>query len=201
MPSASPEEFEPLIGISPDDVEEVRLTVNGKPTAAVFTLGPLPGAVWHRLKSERAVLRQKYIALAISRLKAEGLEPLEDEPGQDEIEELRLASMRKIIGDEAAEAEKVRSAGRLSRLDVALVRDRDFLAALHGLFLEGAAYALRGVRGIVRRGTREPIHFARIGDRIDARTLEYFSVNDDMLSQMWPVIEKMNTLGEAEKKA
>lgn len=200
MSSPSPEVPLQLVGLMPDDTERVIiLSSSGRPTTGVVTIGTLPGAIWHRLATQAAVLRQNSVARLVAVIAARGEDPMSPAP---DFEAMRAALEERMV---RAGLKPEKTDGEApTRLMVELMKDTEFLEALFAVQLDAAVYAVRSIDGVVdARGNPWAVTFEKTpqGDRLDARSRLVVDRNRDMVAQLWPRIEAMNTLGAPEKKA
>lgn len=167
------ETTQPFIGIDPDDTAQV--SVRG----AVFTIGVVDQGVWGRLQAEEQLAHEGAKRRAIRRLADEGLDP-----------------------------EELVEGGKVSRLMLAAFLDPVFQETHFHVQVEAVRHAVRDHDGLLRRdGTTYPCQrvalkqaFGEVSVLSEA-TLRVYRANRAIIEALWQPISRMQTVGEAEKKA
>lgn len=142
---------------------------------ARFLLGPVPADVWARHETERTVEFQDAHRRAIAACVSRGEEPTAQHVGPDGVE----TGSTNVLTE--------------------MMRDAHLTARNAALCLDLLAYSLRGHERLVDR-RRQPVHFGREGDRIDARTAAIYRVNHSIVAELYPAARRLNMLEDSGKK-
>ena len=168
------ETTQPFIGIDPDDTAQVQVR------GATVTIGAIDQGVWSRINAEAQLAHEGAKRRAIRRLASEGLDPEELAEGGTAV----------------------------SRLQLEAYMDPGFREQHFNVQCEAVRHAVRAHDGLLKRDgsaiscERVPLKQA-FGECtvLSEATLRVYRANPVLVEALWMPIFRMQTLGEAEKKA